>query len=184
MQVEGEEPEYHVEAVEDTRRFRGTLQYRVGWVGWPSLTWEPWYFVNTTDAVTRFHRRYPRKPGPMAEGTEVAELQRRGLSISGFAGVQSLRGGYCHGPSLDDDKALATGHGSSLDDKAPVTTPAATPAATSAATSIAKLPTVAIGKHDLLFESHSIQDLDALADVEMLWDVRGEGAETRQRERG
>ena len=86
----------------------------------------------------------------------------------------------CHGPSLDDDKAPATGHGSSLDDKTPVTTPAATPAATS----IAKLPTVAIGKHDLSFESHSIQDLDALADVELLWDVRGEGAETRQRERG
>ena len=68
------------------------------------------------------------------------------------------------------------GHGSSLDDKAPVTTPAAT--------SIAKLPMVAIGKHDLSFESHSIQDLDVLADVELLWDVRGEGAETRQRERG
>ena len=68
------------------------------------------------------------------------------------------------------------GHGSSLDGKAPVTTPAATP--------IAKLPTVAIGKHDLSFESHSIQDLDALADAELLWDVRSEGAETRQRERG
>ena len=93
-----------------------------------------------------------------------------------------------HGPSLDDDKAPARGHGSSLDDKAPVTTPAATPATTPAATpaamSIAKLPTVAIGKHDLSFESHSTQDLDALADVELLWDVRREGAETRQRERG
>ena len=83
---------------------------------------------------------------------------------------------YCHGPSVDDDKAPATGHRSSLDDKTPVTTPAAT--------SIAKLPTVAIGKHDLLFESHSIQVLDTLADVELLWNVRGEGAETRQRERG
>ena len=70
------------------------------------------------------------------------------------------------------------GHGSSLDDKAPVTTRAATPAAMS----IAKLPTVAIGKHDLTFESHSIQDLDALPDVELLSDVRGEGAKTRQRE--
>ena len=62
--------------------------------------------------------------------------------------------------------------------------PAATPVATPAATSIAKLPTVAIGKHDLSFESHSIQDLDSLADVELLWDVRGEGAETQKRERG
>ena len=106
----------------------------------------------------------------MPEGSEVAELQRRGLSISGFAGAQSLRGGYCHGPSLDNDKAPATSHGSSLDDKIPDTTPDTT--------SIAKLPMVAIGKHDLSFESHSIQDLDALGDVELLWDVRGEGAET------
>ena len=68
----------------------------------------------------------------------------------------------CHSLSLDDDKAPAIGYGSSLDDKAPVTTSAATsaatPAATPAATSIAKLPTVAIGKHDLSFELHSIQD--------------------------
>ena len=90
----------------------------------------------------------------------------------------------CYGPSHDDDKTLAMGHGSSLDDKAPVTTHASKPAATPAATPITKLPTVAIDKHDLSFESHSIQDLDALADVELLWDVRGEGAETRQRERG
>ena len=113
-------------------------------------------------------------------GSEVPELQRRGLSISGFAGAQSLRGGYCHGPSIDDDKAPAMGHALSLDDKTHVTTPAATPAAMF----IAKLPTVTIGKHDLSFESHSIQDLDALADVELLWDVRGEGAEMRQREQG
>ena len=75
-------------------------------------------------------------------------------------------------------------HGSSLTDKAPVTTPAATPATMPAASSIAKLLTVAIVKYDLSFESHSIQDLNALADVELLWDVRGEGAKTRQRERG
>ena len=184
VQVEGEEPEYHVEAVEDSRKIRVTLQYRVHWVGWPSLTWEPWCFVNTTDAITRFQRRYPRKPGPMPEGSEVAELQRRGLSINSFAKAQLLRAGYCHGLSLDDDKAPAKGQGSSLDDKGPVTSPAATPATTPAATPIAKLPTVAIGKHDLSFESHSIQDLDSLADVELLWDVRGEDAEMWQRERG
>ena len=86
--------------------------------------------------------------------------------------------------NTNDDKAPAMRHGSSLDDKAPVTTPAAMPSTTPAATSIAKLPMVAIGKHDLSFESHSIQDLDVLADIELLWDVRGEGAETRQRERG
>ena len=176
--LEGEEPEYYVEVVEDSRKFRGTLQYRVRWVGWPSLSWEPWYFVNTTNAITRFHGRYLGKPGPILQGSELAELQRRGLSIGGFAGGQSLRGGYCHGPSLDDDKAPATGHRLSLDDKAPVATPAATPAITS----IAKLPTVAIGKHVLSFESYSIQDLDAIADNALLWDVRGKGAEKPQRE--
>ena len=76
----------------------------------------------------------------MSEGSKVAELQRRGLSISGFTGTQSLRGGYCHGLSLDDDKAPARGHGLSLDDKAPVTTPAAAPATTPAATPIANCP--------------------------------------------
>ena len=93
-------------------------------------------------------------------------------------------GENCHDPLLDDDKAPATGHGSSLDDKAPVTTPATTPAAMFAPTSIAKLPTVAIGKHDLSFETHSIQDLDALVDAELLWDVQGEGAETQKSVRG
>ena len=45
-------------------------------------------------------------------------------------------------------------HGSSLgDDRPPATTPATTP------------PIVAIGKHDLSFEAHSVQDLEALADV-------------------
>ena len=68
------------------------------------------------------------------------------------------------------------GHASSLDGKEPVTTPAAT--------SITKLPMVAIGKNDLSFGSHSIQNLDPLADAELHWDVRGKGAETRQRERG
>ena len=67
-------PEYHVEAMEDSLIFRKTLQYRVRWLGWPSLTWEPWYFVNTTEAVTRFHTRYPETPGPMPEGSEQAEL--------------------------------------------------------------------------------------------------------------
>ena len=52
VEMEGEEPKYHVEAVEDFRMFRKTMQYRVRWLGWPSLTWEPWYFVNTAEAVT------------------------------------------------------------------------------------------------------------------------------------
>ena len=178
VEVEGKEPEYYVKAVEDSRKIRGTLQYRVCRVGWPSFTWEPWYFINTTDAVTWFHRRYPKKPGLMPEGSEVAELQSRGLSISGVARAQSLREGYCqyHGTSLDNDKATAMGHGSSLDDR--------TPPAMPAAKSIAKLPPVARGKHDLSFESHSIQEHDALADVIRLWYFQGKGTEIRQRVRG
>ena len=31
-----------------------------------------------------------------------------------------------------------------------------------------------IGKHDMALEAHSIQDVEALADAEMLWDVRDE----------
>ena len=104
----------------------------------------------------------------MPERSEVAELQRRDLSISSFAGAQSFTGCNCHGPSLDDDRAPAGGHESSLNDKVPVTTPAAS---TPTATPISKLPMVPIGKHDLSFESHRIQDLDALADAELLWDV-------------
>ena len=95
--VEGEEPEYHVEALEDSCHYRGTLQKRVCWVGWPSITWEPWYFVNTTEDVTCFHRSYPAKSGPMPEGAEKEELRRRGLNLSGFAGAQPLERGYCHG---------------------------------------------------------------------------------------
>ena len=74
------------------------------------------------------------------------------------------------------------GHRSSLDDKPPVSMPATMPAAMPATTSMAKLPTVAIGKHDLSFESHSVQDLHALADAELLWDVQGEGSKTWKRE--
>ena len=72
--VEGGEPEYHVEAVEDSHRYCGTLLYQVHWVGWPSMTWELWNVVITTQAVTRFHQRYPAKAGPMLDGPEKDEL--------------------------------------------------------------------------------------------------------------
>ena len=45
------------------------------------------------------------------------------------------------------------------------------PTAMPTTTSIAKLPMVAIGKQDLSFKLHSIQDLDALVDTLLLWDV-------------
>ena len=98
MGVEGEEPEYEVEAIEDSRLQHRQPQYRVRWQGWPDLTWEPWFFANTTEAVRRFHERYPDKPGPMPEGAEAEELRRRGLGVDSLAGARPLEGGNCHGP--------------------------------------------------------------------------------------
>ncbi len=162
----------------------------------------------------------------MPEGSEIAELQRRGLNISGFAGAHPLGGGYCHGAERDHSTALAwchgagfshsaalalrcdipaarhTSHGISLVDGSRTThcdvaqhkrhevspvgngslaiTPIAAiaaPAATSTAgptSTLATLPTVAIGKRELSFEAHSVQDLEALADARLLWDIRCE----------
>ena len=76
-------------------------------------------------------------------------------------------------------KHEAIGYVSSLDNKAPVTRHAVT----STAMSITKLATVAIGMHDLTFDSHSIQDLDALAEAMLLFDVQGKRAKTWKRER-
>ena len=86
----------------------------------------------------------------MPEGSEVAELQRRGLNISGFAGAHPLGGGYCHSGSHEQSleayvkppapEVCTTDHrchGLSLDDdKAPASAlillPAGTPASTPA----------------------------------------------------
>ena len=54
---------------------------------------------------------------------------------------------HCHGPAQD--------HASSPGQPA-----------------IPRLPTIEIGKRDVSLEAHSIQDLEELADVAMLWDVR------------
>lgn len=156
--LEGEEPEYHVDAVEDSRQFREALQHRVRWTGWPSLTWEPWYLVNTTEAVSHFHERYPDKPGLMPEGSEKTELRRRGLNVGSFAGAQSSGGGYCHG--------LARDHGPSLDQA-----------------TLPPLPTVVIGNQDASMEAHRVQDLEALSDAVLLWDIR-DGATAEESARG
>ena len=64
-------------------------------------------------------------------------------------------GTSCHGSALGDGKS-----------------PAATHATTYATTPATALLIVAIGRHDLSFEAHSIQDLEALADTESLRDIR------------
>jgi hypothetical protein len=45
--------------------YRSQLQYLIRWTGYDSLTWEPAKFVNGLQAVDEFHKRYPRKPGPL-----------------------------------------------------------------------------------------------------------------------
>lgn len=59
------EDEWEVEAVLDSRLFRGrTLQYKVSWVGyhqddkWYDASW----FTNAPEVTEAFHRRYPNKP--------------------------------------------------------------------------------------------------------------------------
>ena len=63
----------------------------------------------------------------------------------------------CHGS--------ASGHRSSLDQAV-----------------IPPLPTVMIGKRDVSMEAHSVQDLEALSDAFLLWDVRDTARQERVRE--
>lgn len=63
MVVDNEE-EWEAEEVLDSRKYRGKLQDRAKWKGYPPD--DVWYdaegFGNADDAVSLFHRRYPRKP--------------------------------------------------------------------------------------------------------------------------
>jgi hypothetical protein len=125
--------------------------------------------VNTTAAVNLFHARYPKKPGPMPEGSEVEELQRRGLNVSGFAGAQHGEGGYCHG--------LPRNHSRSLDPVKCVPAkpiPDPRPSSPPEPASLPDLPIVEIGSKELTLEARSVQDLQALSDSQQLWDVRDE----------
>jgi hypothetical protein len=64
IEIEGEE-EFEVSKVNDSRRYKGKLQYRVDWVGYPPDN--VWYnaenFENSPDLIKEFHAKYPRKPG-------------------------------------------------------------------------------------------------------------------------
>jgi hypothetical protein len=64
IEIEGEE-EFEVSKIKDSRRYRGRLQYRVDWMGYPPD--DTWYnaenFENSPDLVREFHAKYPRKPG-------------------------------------------------------------------------------------------------------------------------
>jgi len=64
VEVDGDQ-EYQVERVEDARMYRNQLQYLVRWIGYDQMTWEPAKDVDGLQALDVFHKKYPRKPGPL-----------------------------------------------------------------------------------------------------------------------
>jgi len=64
VEVDGDQ-EYQVELVEDSRMYRNQLQYLVRWTGYDQMTWEPAKDVDGLQALDIFHKKYPRKPGPL-----------------------------------------------------------------------------------------------------------------------
>ncbi|QRV96463.1 Retrotransposable element Tf2 protein [Ceratobasidium sp. AG-Ba] len=52
--------EYEVEQVQDSRRYRGKIQYYVKWLGYNEWTWEPYeHLSNAKEMIADFHRRHP-----------------------------------------------------------------------------------------------------------------------------
>jgi hypothetical protein len=65
------EVEYEVERIEDSRIWRGHLQYLVKWKGYPPSdnTWEPQTAVrNAPELVNEFHQDHPSAPGLQSSG--------------------------------------------------------------------------------------------------------------------
>ena len=65
-------------------------------------------------------------------------------------------------------------HGLARDHAPPLDLPSTQPA-------VPRLPTVVIGNWDLSLKAHSVEDLQALADCLMLWDVRDRATEEESR---
>ena len=92
----------------------------------------------------------------------MSPLYLRASSLDRFVGFllvgKSFREGcFCHG--------LARGHALSLGQP-----------------TIPRLPTIEVGKRDVSLEAHSIQDLEELADVAVLWDVRDRATAVESRQ--
>ena len=63
--VEGDNPEWEVEYIKDSRLSRGKLQYLVKWKGYPQeeSTWEPAdNLKNSRKVVNDFHGKHPSAP--------------------------------------------------------------------------------------------------------------------------
>jgi hypothetical protein len=72
IEIDGE-TEYEVEAILDSRRYRGRLQYLVKWLGYNEQTWEsPADVHNCPVLVEGLHTCYPRKPRPPMSLSEIA----------------------------------------------------------------------------------------------------------------
>jgi hypothetical protein len=65
VEVEGESY-YFVDEIVDSRynKRRRRFEYLVKWTGYSGLDWEPLAHVIETDAVKRYHDRYPNRPKP------------------------------------------------------------------------------------------------------------------------
>ncbi|XP_077154264.1 uncharacterized protein LOC143817061 isoform X2 [Ranitomeya variabilis] len=63
--IDGQE-QFMVEEIIDSRIRRNRLQYLIRWQGYPPEedSWEPVENINAQQKISRFHQRFPEKPGP------------------------------------------------------------------------------------------------------------------------
>lgn len=65
--IVGNEPEFEVERILDSKTIRKTFKYKVQWKGYGAheQTWEPLTNLdNAKDAIDEYHRQFPNKPKP------------------------------------------------------------------------------------------------------------------------
>ena len=63
--TEGEEPEWEIEYIKDSKLVRGRLHFLIKWQGYPheDSTWEPADNLNNADhLIEEFYRRHPSAP--------------------------------------------------------------------------------------------------------------------------
>lgn len=70
--VVDEELEYIIESVERIRynKKRRIYEYLTRWTGYDELSWEPAESLRKTEAVGRFHTRYPTEPNPYPDDSD------------------------------------------------------------------------------------------------------------------